>query len=29
VAREREPDDAVVTMAVDTGLEYLHGDLDG
>lgn len=27
VARERDPDDAVVTVAVDTGLKYLHGEL--
>lgn len=27
VARQRTPDDAVVTVAVDTGLKYLHGDL--
>lgn len=27
VARDREPDDAVVTIAVDSGLKYLHGDL--
>lgn len=27
VAREREPTDAVVTIAVDTGLKYLHDDL--
>lgn len=27
VARERDPNDAVVTIAVDTGLKYLHGDL--
>lgn len=27
IAREREPADAVVTVAVDTGLKYLHGDL--
>lgn len=29
VARERDPDDAVVTVAVDTGLKYLHGELYG
>lgn len=29
VARERAPCDAVVTIAVDTGLKYLHGDLYG
>lgn len=27
VARERDPDEAVVTIGVDTGLKYLHGDL--
>lgn len=27
VARERDATDAVVTIAVDTGLKYLHGDL--
>ena len=27
VARERDPDDVVATVAVDTGLKYLHGDL--
>lgn len=27
VARDRDPDDAVVTIAVDTGLKYLHGEL--
>lgn len=27
VARDRDPTDAVVTIAVDTGLKYLHGDL--
>lgn len=29
VAAERDPDDAVVTVGVDTGLKYLHGDLYG
>lgn len=27
VARERDPDDVVVTVAVDSGLKYLHGEL--
>ena len=27
VARERSPTDVVVTIAVDSGLKYLHGDL--
>lgn len=27
VARERNPTDVVVTIAVDSGLKYLHGDL--
>lgn len=29
IASERDPDDAVVTIAVDSGLKYLHGDLYG
>ncbi len=27
LAAEREPDDVVVTIACDTGLKYLDGDL--
>lgn len=27
IAQKRNPDDNVVTVAVDTGLKYLHGDL--
>jgi cysteine synthase A len=27
VAAQRDPDDAVVTVAVDSGLKYLHGEL--
>lgn len=27
IARDRDPNDAVATTAVDTGLKYLHGEL--